>query len=178
MRYKSWLVQVALLGLSMVACSSEAASGLPKVFVVRSQTPDESNVLRFSCKHAVDGDLLCDVSHISVSYYEWSSTVSGLREPKRCHVTSGVWKSQHYAASGLGRWQRSEVGVCGAIVQTEIVVNNGTVLMRDITISNPNAQSKDAYCRVWGPPGTTKTYEPTTALVVTPRECSSVVIDP
>lgn len=178
MRYKSWLVQAALIGLSLVTCSSEAANRLPEVFVVRSQTPDESNVLRFTCKHVENGDLLCDVSEISVSYYEWSGTASGLRESKRCHVTSGVWKSQHYAASGLGRWQRSEVGVCGAVVQTEIVVNNGTVSMRDITISNPSAQSKDANCRVWGKPGTTKTYERTTTLAVTPRECSSVVIDP
>lgn len=166
-----------LVSLSITAAIGHArAADSPETFTVRSHAQDRSEVIRFACTHAKGGTLECDVSSITVSYYDWGATPLLQRETRRCHVYSFKSKSQTFEPAGLGRWRRLEVGLCGATIQTEIITNDGAVTVRDTTLQNPGAN--DNICRVWGPAGTTKLYSPVSSLDTTQRECSSIVIDP
>ena len=166
-----------LLAAAVSTCLAQSsAAGMPDSFVVQSETPRRSDVLRFRCRYGDAGKITCDMSEISVSYYLWEGTPSIDREMRRCHIVSSNWTARVFEPTGLGRWRRQEAGFCGAVIETELVTEAGQVSMRDKTIANP--RPNDPICGHHGPAGTVKAYMPVLGSRPTPRACSSVVVDP
>ena len=168
----------AAIACFLSTCFAEAAGGLPERFVVQRDTPKGSEVVRFLCKFGEAGTIRCDLSQISVNYYEWSEQSLGKPEPTRCHITSGTWTSQVYEPIELGRWRRNEKGLCGALIETELVAEIRRISMRETTVINPGFKPDDLGCRSYGPAGTVKVYRPVMESLPVPTACSSVVIDP
>ena len=171
-------VCAALIAWFASTCFAQGTTGLPERFVVQLDTPRSSEVVRFLCKFGEAGSIRCDLSQISVNYYEWSDKSPETPEPKRCHITSGTWTSQVYEPVKLGRWRRTESGLCGASIETELIAEGGQVSMREKTVANPGFKPDDLGCRSYGPAGTVKVYKPVVESLPVPRACSSVVIDP
>lgn len=176
MLLKLWTV-VACFALSSTACLAQNATELLRSFVVQSETPRSSEAVRFRCRAVEAGSFRCEMSVLSINYREWSKTLSGEREPKQCHVTSANLMPQYFHPIDPGRWQRQDSAICGAVIATELVAEDGQVTMLAKTLINPDYRPDNKVCSDNGPAGTVKVYKPVTKPSAVPLACIAVVID-